>query len=181
LRSEEGTATPAVDFPELAGETQRIWNRNARFWDARMGEGNDWHKNLIAPAVTRLLDPRPGETIVDLACGNGLFARALAELGLRVLACDFSHEFLECARARSAGHGDRIEYRRMDLTAPEQLATLGIAQFDAAVCNMAIMDIASINPLLAAVASALRPRGRFVFSIMHPCFNTTGTRLFAES
>jgi 2-polyprenyl-3-methyl-5-hydroxy-6-metoxy-1,4-benzoquinol methylase len=169
-----------VDFPELAKESQRIWNQNARWWDARMGEGNDWHTRLIAPAVMRLLDLRPGEQVADLACGNGLLAREMARQGARVMGCDFSAEFLECARARSAEYGDRVEYRFMDLADPEQLAGLGAAQFDAAVCNMAIMDMASIRPLLEAAARALRPRGRFVFSILHPCFNTSGTRLIAE-
>jgi SAM-dependent methyltransferase len=145
-----------------------------------MGEGNDWHKHLIAPTVQRLLDVRPGEVVVDLACGNGLFARALAQQGAWVLACDFSAEFLECARVRSFEYGDQIEYRLMDLVDPDQLATLGAARFDAAVCNMAIMDMTSITPLLAATFRALRPSGRFVFSILHPCFNTPGTRLIAE-
>jgi len=169
-----------IDFPELAAESQRIWNHNARWWDARMGEGNDWHNRLIAPAVQRLLDLRPGEFVADLACGNGLLARAMAQQGARVLACDFSAEFLECARAKSIGYADQIEYRLMDLADPDQLATLGAAQFDAAVCNMAIMDMATITPMLRAVFRALRPSGRLVFSILHPCFNTSGTRLFAE-
>jgi 2-polyprenyl-3-methyl-5-hydroxy-6-metoxy-1,4-benzoquinol methylase len=169
-----------IDFPELAGESQRIWNHNARWWDARMGEGNDWHDRLIAPTVSRLLDLRAGEQVADLACGNGLFSRAMAQQGARVLACDFSAEFLECARARSHQYGDRIEYRLMDLADADHLATLGSAQLDAAVCNMAIMDMATITPLLQQLFRALRPNGRFVFSILHPCFNTTGTRLIAE-
>jgi SAM-dependent methyltransferase len=145
-----------------------------------MGEGNDWHNRLIAPAVKRLLDLHTGETVVDLACGNGLLARDLAQQGARVLACDFSAEFLECARARSPEYGDRIEYRLMDLADADQLATLGLARFDAAICNMAIMDMAIITPLLRAIFRALRPGGRFVFSILHPCFNTSGARLIAE-
>jgi SAM-dependent methyltransferase len=104
----------------------------------------------------------------------------MAQQGARVLACDFSAEFLECARERSIEYGDRIVYRLMDLADMEQLATLGAARFDAAVCNMAIMDMAAISPLLAGVRRALRPGGRFVFSILHPCFNTNGTRLIAE-
>jgi 2-polyprenyl-3-methyl-5-hydroxy-6-metoxy-1,4-benzoquinol methylase len=169
-----------TDFPALSGETQRIWNHNARWWDGRMGEGNDWHTRLIAPTVNRLLALRAGESVADLACGNGLLARDMARQGARVMACDFSAEFLECARTRSGEFGERIEYRLMDLSDAEQLAALGTGQFDAAVCNMAIMDMASITPLLAAVRRALRRDGRFVFSILHPCFNTNGTRLIAE-
>jgi 2-polyprenyl-3-methyl-5-hydroxy-6-metoxy-1,4-benzoquinol methylase len=170
--------TPAVDFPELAPESRRIWEGNARWWHARMGDGNDWHNRLIAPAVLRLLDLRSGECVADLACGNGLLARSMARQGARVLACDFSAGFLECARARD--DGGSIEYRLMDLADPVQLAALGAERLDAAVCNMAIMDMASITPLLEASHRALRPGGRFVFSILHQCFNTSGTWLIAE-
>lgn len=113
------TNFPGVDFPELARASQEIWNQNARWWDARMKEGNDWHNRLIAPAVERLLDLHTGEDVVDLACGNGLLARALARQGARVLACDFSTEFLECARARSQEYGERIRYRLIRSHRPE--------------------------------------------------------------
>jgi SAM-dependent methyltransferase len=45
---------------------------------------------------------------------------------------------------------------------------------------MALMDIASITPVLGAVWRTLKPGGRFVFSVPHPCFNTNGTTLLAE-
>ena len=73
-----------------------------------------------------------------------------------------------------------VDYRLMDLSDREQLAGLGREEFDAAVCNMALMDIAAITPLLLAVFRCLKPGGRFVFSIPHPCFNTNGTTLMAE-
>jgi hypothetical protein len=45
---------------------------------------------------------------------------------------------------------------------------------------MAIMDMACVTPLFAAVSRFLHSAGRFVFSILHPCFNTSGTQLIAE-
>src|SRR6476469_7719676 len=105
-----------VDFPDLAGESRDIWEHNASWWDARMGEGNDWHRLLIAPAVERLLGVQPGERVLELACGNGQFARRLEALGARVVACDSSAAFLDCARRRTSEHADRIEYRLTDLT-----------------------------------------------------------------
>jgi SAM-dependent methyltransferase len=44
-------------------------------------------------------------------------------------------------------------------------------RFDAAVCNMALMDIPAIEPLFRAIAKLLKADGRFVFSVTHPCFN----------
>jgi len=173
------TEFAGVDFPELARESQRIWNENARWWDGRMQEGNDWHNRLIAPAVMRLLGLRAGEDVADLGCGNGLLARAMAQQGGRVVACDSSADFLECARARGTQYGDGIEYRLIDLNDAGELAALGSARFDAAVCNMVLMDLACITPLLRQAVRLLRPRGRFVLSILHPCFNTFGTSLIA--
>jgi hypothetical protein len=37
---------------------------------------------------------------------------------------------------------------------------------------MALMDMAEIEPLISASARLLKPRGDFVFSILHPCFNS---------
>src|SRR5206468_3278666 len=68
----------------------------------------------------------------------------------------------------------------IDVSSEEQLAALGTGAFDAAVCNMALMDIASITPLLRAVRRVLTAGGRFVFSVPHPCFNTNGTTLLVE-
>jgi 2-polyprenyl-3-methyl-5-hydroxy-6-metoxy-1,4-benzoquinol methylase len=167
----------------LNRETQQIWNANARFWDARFGEGNDFQRTLIGPATERLLALQPGELVLDAACGNGAFSRRMAELGAQVVALDFSEQFLELARARTAERADlagRIEYHLIDATDEAQLLALGPGRFDAAVCTMALMDMAEIDPLLSAVSRLLKPGGRFVFSQTHPCFSTTTMRKSAE-
>src|SRR5947208_1769190 len=87
---------------DLNEETRRIWDQNATFWDERMGDGNDFQRLLVAPASERLLNLQPGETVLEIACGNGVFARHLARLGTHVVATDFSTQMLERARARSA-------------------------------------------------------------------------------
>jgi hypothetical protein len=45
---------------------------------------------------------------------------------------------------------------------------------------MALMDMAEIEPLMRAVGECLRPAGRFVFSILHPCFNNPDVVLTEE-
>jgi 2-polyprenyl-3-methyl-5-hydroxy-6-metoxy-1,4-benzoquinol methylase len=97
-----------------------------------------------------------------------------------VVACDFSTALIERARARTLEHVDQVDYRVVDATDTAQLLALGVGQYDAAVCNMALMDMAAIDPLYAALRQLLKPGGRFVFSIMHPCFNTSGTTFLAE-
>jgi SAM-dependent methyltransferase len=169
------------DSRGLVPETQAIWDEKAAFWDERMGEGNAFQRVLVGPAAERLLALRPDELVLDVACGNGVFARRLAELGARVVATDFSARFLELARARSTDHADRIEYRQVDATDEEQLLALGPGRFDAAVCNQALMDMPMIEPLFRALANLITPSGRVVFAVPHPAFNSLGCRWGLES
>ena len=60
------------------------------------------------------------------------------------------------------------------------LLSLGEAGFDAAVCTMALMDMASIEPLISTLPRLLKPGGRFVFSVTHPAFNSGTARKIAE-
>ena len=169
------------DTAALTRESREIWNAKAAFWDERMGEGNAFQRVLVGPATERLLALREGELVLDVACGNGVMARRLAALGVRVVACDFSEVFVERARARTPVElRERIEYAVVDATDEEQLLALGERRFDAAVCNMAFMDMATIEPLLRALRRLLKPEGRFVFCVTHPCFNTPSHRKVAE-
>lgn len=170
---------PRHEHPELVDETRRIWDANANWWDDRIGDGNSFQDHLIEPASENLLAVRPGQEILDIACGAGRFTRRIAALGARVVAFDQSEKFIERARARTVEQRDRIDYRVMNATDEAALLSLGEGRFDAAVCTMAIMDMAQIEPLLAALSRLLKADGRFVFSITHPAFNSTGSRLLA--
>jgi 2-polyprenyl-3-methyl-5-hydroxy-6-metoxy-1,4-benzoquinol methylase len=171
----------ASDVQKANEETHQAWNRNAEFWDERMGEeGNDWFTILEWPAIERLLAIQPGETVLDAACGNGLTSRHLAALGAKVVAFDFAENMITVARKRSASHADSIQFEVLDATDEAALLALGEGRFDAALCNMALMDMADIQPLAHAISKLLKPGGRFVFSIMHPCFNGAKMEFVAE-
>ncbi|HEX5229462.1 MAG TPA: class I SAM-dependent methyltransferase [Bryobacteraceae bacterium] len=159
-------------------QVQHAWNTNAEFWDSRMAEGNDFFRLLVWPAVETLLRPERGERLLDIACGNGLTSRRLAEAGASVTAFDFSAAMIELAKKR--GGSGEIDYRRVDATDRDALLALGPEVFDGALANMALMDMAQIEPLMQALATLLRPGGRFVFSILHPCFNSPGSIQMGE-
>jgi SAM-dependent methyltransferase len=162
------------DPEAMRRETHRIWDAKAEHWDANMGEGNQFQRMLVGPTSERLLAIRPGERVLDVACGNGVFSRRLAALGAEVVATDFSQRFLDLAQTRPSEHADRITYRLVDATDESALLAVGERRFDAVVCNMALMDMPTIEPLLRAVGRLLAPGGRFVFTVPHPAFNLPG-------
>ncbi len=167
------------DFAEGNADSLAAWSANAAFWDDAQGdEGNFWQRELVFPPTLELLEPLP-ERLLEIACGNGNFARAAAARGLEVVATDGSQALLELARLRSPSA--TISWRRVDATDAEQLAGIAGAPFDAAVCNMALMDIAALDPLFATLPRLLRPGAPFVFSVLHPAFNQGPTQaLFIE-
>jgi SAM-dependent methyltransferase len=157
------------DFPEHAADNRHVWDANARWWDDRIGDGNEFQTWLIEPATERLLAAAPGDTILDIACGAGRMARRIAANGARVVAFDASAAFIARARERTPVDAG-IEYHVADAASPDALLALGANRFDKAVCTMALMDMPEIEPLFATLPRLLIPGGTFVFSVLHPCF-----------
>jgi len=148
------------------------WDNNADFWDSRMGEGNDFVNILCWPNLEKLLGVQAGMRILDAACGNGLTSRRLAALGAKVTAFDSSAAMIAHARERSQGMEANIDYHILDATNESALLDFGDGTYDAALCNMALFDIAEIHPLFRALQRILKPGCPFVYSLLHPCYNS---------
>jgi len=161
----------------MKDEVKNIWNANAEFWDSKMGEGNDFHKMLIEPTQLKLLNIKAGEKILDIACGNGQFARKMAGLEANVTAIDFSDKFIAIAKSKG---NHNIKYQVIDATSENDLKKLTGNTFDSIVCTMALMDMENIEVLINHLPKILKRKGIFVFSILHPCFNSGETILAHE-
>lgn len=122
-------------------------------WDAgQYARAGGFVPRLGQPAVD-LLDPRPGERVLDLGCGDGTLTLELAARGAAVVGVDSSPSMVEAARARG------LDARLLDAR------ELAFEQaFDAVFSNAALHWIPERDHdrVLAAVARALVPGGRFV-------------------
>jgi SAM-dependent methyltransferase len=167
---------------ELIAEAGRLWNSKAEFWDELMGDaGNRFYREMVAPAQMALLDLKPTDVVLEVACGNGVATRDVARIAGRVVACDVSPRMIEAA-SRRADHArlGNIDFHVLDATDAAALASLGEGVFDALLCSMALMDIPLLEPLMRAAPGLLKPGGRFVFSMNHPSFNQNGARMVEE-
>lgn len=158
-------APPRANEPAGA---DRGWDPVAAWYDKLVGEsGSDYHRNVILPAALKMLAPQPGESIIDVCCGQGVLARPLLDAGIgRFTGVDASPRLIAAARSRH-GHDPRAAWLVADVCQPGAWTD---ASHDAAACLMAVHDVADAVALCANLARALKPGGRAVLVMMHPCF-----------
>ena len=115
--------------------------------------------------VWTLLGLRPGEAVLDLACGHGRLAVPLANLGVRVTGLDRSAGFLARAREEAARQGVEVEWVQGDM---RRLPWRD--RFDAAFnvfTSFGYFSDPENLEVLRQVAQALRPGGRFLLETQH--------------
>jgi SAM-dependent methyltransferase len=127
----------------------------------------DTYTDPASVALFELLGPPADERVLDLACGHGRISRELARRGARVVGVDLSTALLDRARARDADEPLPISYVHGDAASR---SLLDGEVFDAVVCSFGLSDIDDLDGAIATVARLLAPGGRFVFSLLHPCF-----------
>src|SRR5690348_234091 len=77
------------------------WGEVADWYDQLVGEsGSEYHREVVLPGVLRLLDPKPGQKVIDLACGQGVLCRILHTKGAEVTGIDAADGLIRAARER---------------------------------------------------------------------------------
>lgn len=149
---------------------RKEWNDAAESWVDFVRKGKDYYRDeLNNPAAFKLIGDVRGQVVLDLACGEGYNTRILARKGGRVVGVDFSDKLIGFARRQEAKESLGIRYHMSDASDLEEFSDNSL---DLVACFMALQDIEDYERAIAEVARVLKNRGRFVFSIPHPCFET---------
>jgi trans-aconitate methyltransferase len=144
-------------LPQQADNTSMPSQKTGQTWNTEAYAANGRFVANLASDVVALLNPQPGEEILDLGCGDGALTEQLAATGAIVLGVDTSPSMLEAARKRN------LQAEHHDATALPYHH-----QFDAVFSNAALHWITGIpgqQAMLAGVHRALRPgnpKARFV-------------------
>ena len=152
------------------GTIKKEWSDAAESWVDFVRKNKDYYRDeLNNPATFKLIGDVKGQIVLDLACGEGYNTRMLARKGAKVTGIDFSEKLIELARREETKEKLGICYHVLDAT---DLKEFSNNHFDLITCFMSLQDIENYRKAIYEVARVLKNRGRFVFSIPHPCFET---------
>ncbi|WP_405086978.1 class I SAM-dependent methyltransferase [Microbispora sp. NBC_01389] len=123
-------------------------------WNARAYDSSFGYVSPVGAPLVDLLDPRPGERVLDLGCGTGVMTAEIAARGAHVLGIDGSHAMIEQAIAHHPG---------LDFTVGDGHDFTVAQSYDAVFSNAALHWMnRDPDAVIDCVREALRPGGRFV-------------------
>lgn len=153
-----------MDLQEYRETSLETWDEMASGWE-RHREWQLHFTGVINDWLVDRVDPRPGQTILDLAAGTGDLGFAAAErVGDQggVLCTDFSSEMVEAARRNGERRGlENVEYRVLDA----ERMDLGDGTVDGVLCRWGYMLMADPGAALAETRRVLRGDGRLAFAV----------------
>jgi ubiquinone/menaquinone biosynthesis C-methylase UbiE len=151
-----------------AGETS--WERVATWYDGWVGDhGSTYHRELAIPATLDLLDPRPGERILDVGGGQGVLAPYLADAGAEVTVVDASAKLIAAAKRRHRSERN-ARFLVGDARRLPSVAGLEPGSFDGAAFLLSIQDMDPLDDVVRGIDWALADRARVVVLMTHPAF-----------
>lgn len=148
-------------------EQPTSWGDVAEWYDRMLGEGDTFQAKVILPNLTRLLALRPGERLLDLACGQGFFSHAFAALGAEVTGADVAPELVALAQ-KAAKKGAKAP--RFVVAPSHDVAPVAAASMDKIVVVLALQNIDDVRGTFQECGRVLTDRGSLHLVINHPSF-----------
>lgn len=140
------------------------WGEVAEWYDTMLEENPDTYQSkVILPNLLRVLALTRGERVIDIACGQGFFTRAIQGTGARVVGADISAELIALAREKTPD----IPF---EVAPSHELTFAKEASADTALIVLAIQNIEKMDATFAEARRVLTPTGRLVLVLNHPAF-----------
>lgn len=158
-------------------KSKTSWGKVANWYNNLIEKDEDsYQRRLILPNLIRLLEVKSGEVIVDLACGQGFFAREFSKRGAKVIGVDVSQELIYLAKKHNSNLtmkqfnnriSPAIEYY---VASADNLSFLKNESVDKITIILALQNIENANEVIKEVARILKPKGKLFVVLNHPAF-----------
>ena len=145
-------------------ELQKFSELAHRWWDPT-SEFRPLHEiNPLRLEWINALVPLAGKRVLDVGCGGGILAEAIAKKGANVKGIDLSEKALKVAELHSLESGVQVNY---ELIAAEALAAREAGQYDVVTCMEMLEHVPDPSAIVQACATLVKPGGRLFFSTLN--------------
>lgn len=140
------------------------WGPVAEWYKEHLEGDDTFHAKVLLPNLLRLIDPKRGESLIDVGCGEGFFARAMAEKGAAVTGVDIAGALIESAKRHEMPGVAYLEGSAVELS------TLAQGPFDQAYSILALQNMEHADHVLAEIGNVLKKDGYAHLVLNHPAF-----------
>ena len=145
-------------------ELQKFSDLAHRWWDPT-SEFRPLHEiNPLRLEWINALVPLAGKRVLDVGCGGGILAEAIAKKGANVKGIDLSEKALKVAELHSLESEVQVSY---ELIAAEALAAREAGQYDVVTCMEMLEHVPDPSAIVQACAALVKPGGRLFFSTLN--------------
>jgi 2-polyprenyl-6-hydroxyphenyl methylase/3-demethylubiquinone-9 3-methyltransferase len=145
-------------------ELQKFSDLAHRWWDPT-SEFRPLHEiNPLRLEWINALAPLAVKRVLDVGCGGGILAEAIAKKGAIVKGIDLSEKALKVAELHSLESGVQVSY---ELIAAEDLAAREAGQYDVVTCMEMLEHVPDPSAIVQACATLVKPGGRLFFSTLN--------------
>lgn len=145
-------------------ELQKFSDLAHRWWDPT-SEFRPLHEiNPLRLEWINALAPLVGKRVLDVGCGGGILAEAIAKKGANVKGIDLSEKALKVAELHSLESEVQVSY---ELIAAEALAAREASQYDVVTCMEMLEHVPDPSAIVQACATLVKPGGRLFFSTLN--------------
>ena len=145
--------------------TKGSWEGASRWYTGLLGDkGHYYHDHVVLPGVLRLLGLKKGDSLLDLACGNGILSKKISE-DIFYTGVDISPSLIKTALG-----GTRVKNREFLVGDVSKNLQLNKHDFSHASVVLAIQNIKEPKGMLINAALNLKPGGTLAIVMNHPAF-----------
>lgn len=165
------TETQAV-APYVKPVQDTSWGGVADWYNKHLEKGDDtYHTKVVFPNILRMLGDITGKRVLDMACGQGIFAEQMRDKGAFVTGVDLGKELIAIAEDNSKTVKEKGTHKVVyHVASADDLFMLKNGSFDIVVCILALQNIEDLAKTISEARRVLTHTGKLFFVLNHPSY-----------
>lgn len=146
------------------GNRDTSWNKVGGWYNKIVGdEGHFYHQSIVIPNSLKLLGLTKTDTLIDIACGQGIFSRSIPD-EIKYLGVDLAESLIKEANKKAVNKNHNFLVSDVTKNLPTN------EKFTKAVMILALQNVKFPEKTIKLVSEKLEKNGEFLIVLNHPCF-----------